>query len=263
MDWGTANYFAAAPLVTSFKPNTEGVGINDTLSVPFYNTTIEVLISQDADGKIVYSGNIADGSGTMTLTYDPENKIFDFEEIYLFEDRSSVINFPGEDHLAAIVSIKMHGVTLNSDYSFHSKFEVYEYTYLAFTNGQSYTALQGIKEIEIYHGPINAGGSDFTGTGFALYQYKGVTNPPLPGFDQPPTFDARAQFMPVFDDYANWSNGSMVKSPVIAYYNESTKTVTYENFVDTAWHPKANYPNTFADFATAIPWSGTLISELP
>ena len=110
MDWGTANYFMGAPLVTGFKSNEEEINIDDTISAPFLDTIMEITITQDDTGKIVYNGSLTDNTGTMTLIYDPANNIFDFEQIFVYKDIYNKIKIPGQEYVVGIAYISMPGV---------------------------------------------------------------------------------------------------------------------------------------------------------
>ena len=104
----------------------------------------------------------------------------------------------------------------------------------------------------------------FTGTGWALYQQKwtGSHLDPIPGFDQPPTFEDKDKYLETFNDYDNWSNLEIILCPTCAYYNESTQQVVCENYRDEDWQPLPDYPGSFNDFIAGISWQANFMVEL-
>ena len=186
LSWSEAQYYLIAPILTSFENNEQEYEDGDSFDLPVLDTVITLTITGDVSGTIRFDGYLEDGTGEVAITFDPIDRIFSYEQTIIFEDPYNKIGIPGATFFQALVHTTMDSVLLDVDNSFHGKFKSHVFEY--FGNESSATSLfAGTEEIELYHGDMLD--ESFSGTGYAMYQYRSLGNfgEVIPGFAAAPT----------------------------------------------------------------------------
>ena len=261
MSWAEAQYYLMAPILYSFEPNYAGKAVGDSFTVSFFDTEIIVTISEESC-TIIFDGQFVDNTGEVRIAFDPVGGIFGYEQTIVFADPSNKIEIPGATFFHALIHTTMDNVTLESDNSFHEKFKTYVFEY--FGNDSDATSLfVGTEEVELRHGDmVDESGASFRGTGYAAYQYRslGNYNEVISGFAAAPTMADKDRCLVEFAQYAGW--GPPITFPQYCYFNEGTGLVVHENYM-TDYVPDPDYPASFQDFLAGLPWTDSMLVEMP
>lgn len=172
-----AIFFLMSPLLTGFDMNNlNGYIQGDKYNFSVFDTQLEIDISKDGN-NFVYSGTLADGSGELSVIYDPSAKTFSYEQILIIQDPNDELN-NGTTALEFALYTKLENVSLDNSGYFHTLFTCGIFGY----NGDASANFFQGGEWEMYRGEMETGQA---GIGFCFD--RGINQGGLPdvsGFDE-------------------------------------------------------------------------------
>lgn len=193
-----AVYFSISPFLTSFDmENSQGLSVDDVYNMTILGKELGVSTSKMEDGSYLFEGILDDGTGEISIIYNPEDNTFSYEQFFVmslceydYEDGDGT-NIEGYANYA--IYNKGEKIKLNDDgtasgqiYSFHlSQYDSSE--------DPSYTStleLVGSSIAEFYRGELSP--EKGMGTGVALI----TTDNEMTNFEDSIYLGGHSEFIP-------------------------------------------------------------------
>lgn len=110
-------YYLCTPALVGFNSNTSNLKNGDSYTTDFLGQTLTVNISI-SNNEIIYTGTLADGSGTILVTVDTTHNTFSYDQYIVIQDEPGNYFLGGNKY--AIVYFTFNNVLISSQGYFHA-----------------------------------------------------------------------------------------------------------------------------------------------
>ena len=239
-------FYMAAPILTSWKDNSRGINVGQTLQGSFLGEDVTVSMSQE-QGVFTFTGELDDGQ--FTAIYTPSTKTFDYTQDVL-------VSVPpmsdGTQKTRLFVRTVFTGVELDANNHFHAEYAVYFAQIIDKDNNGSFehSEFHASEDVEFFSGIDASTGHKVAG--FALKQggKSDNTDPATPYTDAEITFTWYQDKMDAFVNAYLTNPGSLEDRTVYCAASVFDYEADTEPSLENAW--PANEPLDTID--AAVPW---------
>lgn len=165
-------YFNICPLLTGFDmENSQSLTEDDSYTMTIMGKEITTSVSKLEDGRYQFIGELEDGTGDITILYNPADNTFSYTQFFVMSMKvSNYDNNPDQadiEYANYAIYNKSDSIVLNEDGSFSGRIYSYHLSqYDSVDEGDSTLELIGSSIAELYRGELSP--SLGTGIGAAL-----------------------------------------------------------------------------------------------